>query len=166
MTRGRVVPRPLHWIVASAAALGVGALGGAFTDIGPWYFSLEKPRWQPPDWAFGPAWTFIYACVVIAAVRGWRAMESATARRRFVGLYAVNAVLNVLWSALFFHFRRPDWALIEVTLLWASILALILHAWPRSRVAAAFLLPYIAWVSFAAVLNFTIVGLNRPLPAG
>lgn len=166
MTQGRVAARPMHWIVAIVVALAIGALGGAFTQLGPWYFSLEKPRWQPPDWAFGPAWTLIYAFAVMAAVKGWRAMEDAIARRPFVSLFAINGVLNVLWSLLFFHLRRPDWALLEVPLLWASILALIVYSWPRSRVAAALLIPYLAWVSFASVLNYTIVQLNRPMPAG
>jgi translocator protein len=75
-------------------------------------------------------------------------------------------VLNVAWSVLFFRRQRPDWALLEVPLLWLSVLALIVLLWPRSRTASLLLIPYLAWVSFAAFLNYTIVQLNRPLPAG
>jgi tryptophan-rich sensory protein len=79
-----------------------------------------------------------------------------------VGLYVINAVLNIAWSYIFFRRRRPDWALREVALLWASILVIILVLWPWSRQAAFFMLPYLLWVSFAAFLNWTVVWMNWP----
>jgi translocator protein len=156
---------PVHWVVAGLVAVIVAGGGGALTDIGAWYFDLNKPAWQPPDWLFGPAWTLIFVCSVFAAVKGWRAAESSRARTLLVVFFLANAVLNLLWSLLFFHLQRPDWALLEVPLLWLSILVLVVLLWPRSRVAASLLFPYLAWVSFAAFLNYTIVQLNRPLAA-
>jgi translocator protein len=158
--------RPMHWVVAGLAAVLVAGGGGALTNIGPWYFGLNKPSWQPPDWLFGPAWTLIFSCSVFAAVHGWRAAENARTRALLLAFFLANAVLNLLWSLLFFNLQRPDWALLEVPLLWASILALIVLLWPRSRVSAMLLVPYLAWVSFAAVLNYMIVQLNQPLSAG
>jgi tryptophan-rich sensory protein len=166
MSQGQVAERPVHWVVAGFVAVCVAGLGGALTNIGEWYFDLAKPSWQPPDWLFGPAWTLIFICAVFAGVKGWRAAGNSRTRTLLLLLFLANAVLNVLWSLLFFHRQRPDLALLEVPLLWATILALIVLLWPRSRAAAVLLLPYLAWVSFAAVLNFTIVQLNQPMTAG
>ncbi|HEY4986895.1 MAG TPA: TspO/MBR family protein, partial [Bradyrhizobium sp.] len=79
-----------------------------------------------------------------------------------IGLFALNGFLNVLWSSLFFALRRPDWALIEVVFLWLSILLPIGVFWRLARPASLYLLPYLAWVSFAALLNLAVVGLNAP----
>ncbi len=154
-----------HWkpiLVALGAALFVAALGGAATDIGPWYQALDKPSWQPPDWLFGPAWTVIYALTALSAVEAWIRAPLGWPRTRIVFFFAFNAFLNVLWSQLFFGLRRPDWALVEVGFLWASIVLLILVVRPYSTRAAWLLVPYLAWVSFAAFLNFTVVRLNAP----
>lgn len=152
--------RPL--LAGAAAALAVAGLGGAMTDIGPWYQALAKPSFQPPDWAFGPAWTVIFALCVLAGVDAWQRAPDARARANVITLFSLNAVLNVVWSLLFFRLRRPDWALAEIGLLWGSIvlLAAVLgrHA-PRVRWLLA---PYLAWVSFAAVLNWATVRLNGP----
>lgn len=157
-TRGRV-------LAASAwTALGITAvalLGMAASEIGPWYRALAKPSWQPPDWAFGPAWTLIYlvsgAAIVRVAVRA-----AGRERTRWLAALAANGVLNVLWSALFFKLRRPDWALAEVVLLWASILLLVLLARRHDALSALLLLPYLAWVTFAGILNLAVVRLNGP----
>ncbi len=149
-------------VVAALAASAVAVLGGAMTDTGPWYRALRKSAWTPPDWAFGPAWTVIYVLAVLAAVRGWRALRSSAERAWLVTLFFVNAVLNVLWSSLFFSFRRPDLALAEVATLWISVLALILFLWPRSRAASGLLAPYLVWVGFAAYLNQRVVAMNGP----
>ena len=154
-----------HWkpvLVAALAALGVAALGASATDLGGWYQQLEKPSWQPPDWLFGPAWTLIYALAAIAAALAWIAAPTSQVRTQIVMLFALNALLNVLWSELFFGAHRPDWALIEVGFLWASIVALIVLLARHARLAAALLVPYLAWVSFAAVLNLAVVRLNAP----
>jgi tryptophan-rich sensory protein len=147
-------------LVAAAAAVAVAALGASATDIGPWYAALQKPSWQPPDWLFGPAWTLIYALTALAGVIAWRAAPSRAVRRRIVVLFAVNALLNVAWSELFFRLRRPDWALLEAVPFWLSILLLVAVLWPVSPNAARLLLPYLAWVAFASFLNLAVVRLN------
>jgi tryptophan-rich sensory protein len=135
------------------------------TDLGPWYQELNKPSWQPPDWLFGPAWTIIFALAAVAAVAAWRSAPTEADSEWIIILFAANGILNVLWSALFFHFHRPDWALIEVPFLWLSILIPIVVFWRYSKAASALLLPYLAWVTFAAVLNYEIVRLNGPFGA-
>ncbi len=149
-------------VVASLVAFVVAVSGAVLTTIGPWYRNLRKPSWQPPDWAFGPAWTIIFALAVVSAVFGWYAAHDVATRTFMVVLFLVNGGLNITWSALFFRLHRPDWALIEVAFLWSSILALIVLLWPLSRGAAWALVPYLLWVSFASFLNWTIVRLNRP----
>jgi tryptophan-rich sensory protein len=153
--------------IASAAALAlvVAALGSTMTDLGPWYSGLRFPAWKPPDWLFGPAWTTIFACVALSAGRAWVHSPSLPYRARLLALFVVNGLLNVAWSALFFGLHRPDWAMTEVVVLWASIVVLIVYAWRASPVAALLLVPYLAWVSFAAALNWAVVKLNAPFGA-
>lgn len=155
--------KPVTVAVLGAVALSV--LGGLATDIGPWYRALAKPTWQPPDWLFGPVWTTIYTLGAIAAVRAWRTDAQRPGRPALLAAFGFNGVVNVLWSVLFFAMRRPDWALFEVALLWLSIVMLIVVAGRRDRLAGLLLLPYLAWVSFASVLNATIVQLNAPFGA-
>jgi tryptophan-rich sensory protein len=140
----------------------VAGLGAWLTELSPWYYALKKPSWQPPDWLFGPAWTVILALASLAAFLAWRHAQDRTGRLLVAGLFGVNGVLNILWSPLFFTLRRPDWALIEVPFLWLSILAPIVLLAPLSHAASLLMMPYLLWVSFAAVLNLTIVRLNRP----
>ncbi|MFN0022673.1 MAG: tryptophan-rich sensory protein, partial [Parvularculaceae bacterium] len=91
--------------VAAAAAIGVAILGGAMTDIGPWYRALEKSSLNPPDWLFAPAWSLIYALAAASAVLGWRAVATARARAILISLFFANAVLNILWTFFFFTLR-------------------------------------------------------------
>jgi tryptophan-rich sensory protein len=154
------VPRDVA--VAALLALCVAILGGLATDIGPWYRGLLKPSFQPPDWLFGPAWTLIYTLITAASVVAWRGAQNASARRSLLILFGFNLALNVLWSLLFFRARRPDWALVEVVFLWASIAALIWTLYPRSRLAAWLLVPYLSWVTFASLINMAVVQLNAP----
>ena len=149
-------------LVAASVAIFIAVLGGTLTDTGIWYQSLIKPSWQPPDWLFGPAWTLIFALATASAVHAWRNAASRAQREWVIALFALNGFLNVLWSTLFFALKRPDWALIEVVFLWASLVALVVGLWPISPFAAGLILPYLAWVSFAAWLNWAIVRLNAP----
>lgn len=160
MSRGRAPWKPIA--IAASVALGIGLLGGLLTDTGLWYQSLLKPSWQPPDWLFGPAWTLIFAFATASAVSAWRRASDTASREWVIGLFAVNGFLNVLWSTLFFAVKRPDWALIEVVFLWLSILLPIVLFWRGARIASYFLLPYLAWVTFAAILNLSVVRLNAP----
>jgi benzodiazapine receptor len=149
-------------IVAAVITVIVLAIGGAVTTIGPWYRDLRKPSWNPPNWAFGPAWTLILGLAAWSGVLAWTHAVGDPAHGRIALLFGVNIVLHVLWSPLFFNLRRPDWALIEVPFLWLSIAALMVGLAPYSSTAAWLLLPYLLWVSFATVLNFKIVRLNAP----
>ena len=147
--------------VAAGAALLVALAGGLLTTTGPWYRALRNPAWKPPDWAFGPIWAVIFALTVVSAVVAWNAADEA-ARAWLVAAYAVNAVLNVAWSALFFRAERPDWAFRELVLLWLSVAVLMATTLPVSAGAALLLLPYLAWVTVAGFLNRAIVRLNGP----
>jgi translocator protein len=149
--------------IVAAVLWGVLVAGaGAFlTELSPWYHALKRPSWQPPDWLFGPAWTVILGLASLSLLLALRQSQDRESRLLVAGLFVANGVLNVLWSPLFFKLRRPDWALAEVPFLWLSILAPILLLWPVSWRASLLLLPYLAWVSFAAFLNLTIVQLNR-----
>ena len=151
--------------VAAGAAVVVAALGAAATDIGPWYQALAKPSWQPPDWLFGPAWTLIYGLIALAGVIAWRSARTRAARQRVLLLFSANALLNVLWSELFFGLHRPDWAVLETVVFWLSIVVLIAAVWPLSHRAGWLLAPYLAWVTFASVLNLAVVRLNGPFGA-
>lgn len=149
-------------LVAAAWAIILGGAGGLLTEIGEWYRELNKPSWQPPDWLFGPAWT------VILGLSGWSlylaAVEAVTAQDVLLigALFAANFVFHFAWSPLFFKAKRPDWALAENVFLWLSVLALVLVLPRYSQLAGWLNLPYLAWVSFAAFLNWKIVVLNRP----
>jgi translocator protein len=140
----------------------VAGLGAWLTELSPWYHALKKPTWQPPDWLFGPAWTVILALASLAALLAWRNTSDRDNRILIIVLFAINGVLNITWSPLFFKLRRPDWALAEVPFLWLSILAPIVVLASFARTASWLMVPYLLWVSFAAVLNLTIVRLNRP----
>ncbi len=148
-------------IVAIATATTLAVAGGLMTPIGDWYRDLRKPRWNPPNWAFGPAWTIILGLWAWAGDVSYHAAPDDGARQAVVILFGVNAVLHLLWSPLFFKFRRPDLAVIEVVFLWSSILAMLIYLRPYSVQATWMLVPYFVWVSFAACLNGTIVRLNR-----
>jgi translocator protein len=151
-----------HIIAAIAWAVVLGGAGGLLTTIGPWYRALRKPVFQPPDWLFGPAWTLILGLAAWAGVLAWEGAVDDAGRNAVAVLFGVNFLFHFLWSPLFFNFRRPDWALIEVVFLWASVLALCVGLRPFSVLASWLNVPYLVWVSFAAVLNLAIVRLNGP----
>lgn len=156
-------PKPGFWktfLFAFVVAQAVGGVGAIVTALGPWYKALEKPWWQPPDYLFGPAWSVIFTLAALSAAFAWRNAPSTASRRNIVLFFTANAFLNLLWSALFFRFQRPDWALIEVGALWASVLIPIVVFSRYSKKAAWLLVPYIAWVTFAGILNWKIVQLN------
>lgn len=152
-----------RWLLPAAVAALVTSLiacvGATITDVGPWYQALAKPDWAPPDVLYAPAWILIFGLTAIAAATAWMATP-AGASETVLGLFALNGFLNLLWSFLFFRLHRPDLAALEVWLLWASVAALIIVLRRFSRSAALLLLPYLAWVSFAGVLNQAVVALN------
>lgn len=151
----------LTWSLGVFAGLCfLAASSGAVFKPGQWYRKLRKPRWNPPDWAFPIAWTLLFAMMAVA---GWIVYETAgLAGMGLVGLvlWGVQLVFNALWSALFFGAKRMGWALLDVAVLWLFIAATIVAFWPVAWFAAALMIPYLVWVSFAAFLNYTIMTLN------
>ena len=152
-------------IAASTVFLMLG-VGGWMTTIGPWYRDLRKPTWNPPNWVFGPAWTVILALAAWSGVSAWTNASSSTQQIRILVLLAINIILHMLWSPLFFNLRRPDWALIEIPFLWLSIVALMIGFATISPASVWLLAPYLLWVTFAAYLNLTIVRMNDSFSAG
>ncbi len=155
-------PSLIRLALAFVLSYGTAAVGGALTQLGPWYYALRHPDWKPPDAAFGVIWSTIFTLCAISGWLAWQAAGTPALRRRVAWLFGLNAVFNMLWSALYFALQRPDWALLEVGFLWLSILALVVGLWRLSRWASLLLLPYLAWVSLAALLNLATVRLNGP----
>ena len=148
--------------IAGVSAVLIAAIGGTLTDLGAWYRGLQQPAWSPPDTAFPVAWTLVLALWALSAVETWRRLRTRREAETLIGLFALSGFLNILWSLLFFRLQRPDWALIEIGFLWASILVIMLWCGKRSRLAALLLLPYLVWISVAGKLNFAVVQLNGP----
>lgn len=148
-------------VAAIALCFGAAALGSLATaqSVDTWYAALRKPAWTPPGWVFGPVWTALYLMMAVAA---WRVWLAGPWRRTAgpLGLFAVQLVLNVLWSVLFFGLQTPGAALVEIVVLWAAILATTIAFFRYSRSAGALMIPYLAWVSLAVTLNFELWRLN------
>jgi translocator protein len=151
----RITAALIGWLLACFAA---AAMGGWFLP-GDWYAALKKPSWNPPGWIFGPVWTALYTMMAVAAWLVWRRGGFA-AQRRPLACFLTQLALNALWTPLFFGLHRMGAAFAEITLLGLAIAATIAAFRPVSRTAAWLLAPYLAWVSFAAVLNFTLWRLN------
>jgi tryptophan-rich sensory protein len=134
------------------------AIGGLFMP-GEWYASLNKPSWNPPGWLFGPVWTALYTMMAIAAWRVWKRGGFAK-QGRALTLFLIQLALNTAWTPLFFGLHQPGLAFAEIVLLWLAIAATLVAFHAVSRTAAWLLAPYLAWVSFAAALNFALWRLN------
>ncbi len=147
---------------AAVSALVIALVGGLLTDLSPWYLDLQQPAWKPPDWAFGPVWTLVLTLWAISLVLAWRAAPTPQLRGSITLFYGINGLLNIAWSALFFTFKRPDWALLEAGLLWLSVAILAWLTWRLDRRASFLLLPYLVWVSIAMALNWQVVQMNGP----
>ncbi|MCC6563943.1 tryptophan-rich sensory protein [Candidatus Uhrbacteria bacterium] len=153
-------------ILTLALSIGVclfaGIFGSIFTasEVPTWFATLVKPTWSPPAWVFGPVWTTLYVLMGVSAwmiwQKGWKRKDVKMALR----VFAAQLVLNALWSLIFFGWHQLGWAFLEVVLLWVMILVTIVSFAKISRPAAWLLAPYLAWVTLASVLNFTIWQLN------
>lgn len=139
---------------------GIASFGAVFSPGSEWYAQLQKPSWNPPDWIFGPVWTILYAMMGVAAWLVWKPQGFSGARGALT-IFLIHLIFNGAWSWLFFGLHRPDLAFYEIVLLWVSILATLIAFWKHSQLAGALLIPYLLWVTFAAVLNFTIWRLNK-----
>jgi translocator protein len=145
-----------------ALCLAVAAAGGAvtFPSVETWYAELEKPPFNPPDWVFGPVWIALYLMMAVAAWRVWRRRVDPGAWRA-LGAWALQLALNLWWSFIFFGAHRIGAALAEIVVLFAAIVLTLVLFWRIERLAGALLVPYAAWVAFAAVLNASLWWLNR-----
>lgn len=153
----------LGWLALTFAAGAVGA--AASLDAAPFYASLHKPAWAPPARVFGPVWSALYVLMGVAAWLVWLPGPSPAVRRA-LALFVAQLVLNALWSWLFFGWHRGGVAFADILVLWTAIVATLV-AFRRIRpLAAALLLPYLAWVSFAAALNAAVWRLNPQLLGG
>jgi tryptophan-rich sensory protein len=153
----------MHSLVALAAFIAASfaaAATGAIFRPGDWYRNLDKPEWRPPDWLFAPVWTVLYALIALSGWLVWREAGIAVAALP-LGIYAIQLLLNAAWTPIFFGLHRPGLALVEIVVLWAAILATIILFQRVSLGAALLLVPYLAWVSFAAALNYSIWRRNR-----
>jgi len=141
-------------------SLSAGAIGGIFTSsaIPTWYANLAKPDFNPPNWLFGPAWTVLYILMGIALYLVW---TSSKEDKKFAYVaFCVQLVLNALWSIIFFGAHEFGWAFLEIAILWLAILTTIIAFYRVSKPAAYLLIPYILWVTFAAILNYGVWKLN------
>jgi tryptophan-rich sensory protein len=153
-----------HWlslIVLIGICYGAAWIGSVVTRpaINNWYAGLAKPSWRPPNWAFAPAWTVIYTLMAFAAWIVWNRHETLFVLPALC-VFGIQLALNAAWSAIFFGLRRPGLAVIEIACLWVAILATVIQFWRIAPLAGWLLVPYLAWVSFAMVLNFTIWRMN------
>jgi tryptophan-rich sensory protein len=153
--------------IALAIPLAVAALSGLATSRGvdDWYPTLVKPWFNPPSWVFGPVWTVLYVMMGVAAFVVWKRGFDTAGVKLALAVFVLQLALNGLWSILFFGIRAPGWALAEIAALWLAIGGTILVFRRVEPVAGWLLLPYWAWVSFAAILNASLWWLNRP-PTG
>ncbi len=149
-------------IGAIAVSELVGIIGSLFTapSVEGWYAALAKPSLNPPAWVFGPAWTALFALMGAAAFLIWKKGVGRRDVRIALGVFAGQLALNLAWSIVFFGWHSPGGALAEIAALWLAILATIIAFARISKPAAWLLAPYIAWVSFAAYLNYAIWSLN------
>jgi tryptophan-rich sensory protein len=145
------------------AVCTVAAASGAIFKPGDWYTRLAKPSWVPPKWLFPIAWSLLYAIIAVSGWMVWKQAGLAGAALAFA-IFGVQLALNAGWSAVFFGLRRIDLALIDVSFLWLAIVANIAAFAQHSETAAWLLVPYLAWVSFAAFLNLVMLRLN-PTPS-
>ena len=152
----------LKLIVSLVACQCAGLVGSIFTmkAIPTWYAALEKPSFTPPNWLFAPAWVTLYILMGVAAFIIWRKGSEQWQVRMALITFLVQLVLNALWSVVFFGFKSPLAGVVVIVILWVAILFTILKFFKLSTVAGVLLLPYILWVSFAAILNISVWMLN------
>lgn len=151
----------VHLLVCLTLTFLVSFVGaqGSLLGLGDWYASLQKPPFNPPSWVFAPVWTILYLMMGIAAFQIWQ--TKSPRRPLALTVYVIQLLLNGLWSWIFFAWQRLLESAIEISMLWVFIVLTMVVFVRIQRSAAWLLIPYLAWVSFASVLNWTIYGLNR-----
>lgn len=152
----------IRFIASVALPLVLGGIASFFTasSVKTWFDTLEKPSFNPPSWLFGPVWTVLYIMMGIAFYLVWTKATDERVKQRAFTFYFVQLALNFAWSFLFFYAKQPGWAFIDIVALWLLIIATIYWFGKAYKPSAWLLVPYLAWVSFASVLNFSIWQLN------
>lgn len=150
-------------IISLALPQLAGLAGAAFTetDEGSWYRALQKPSWNPPGWLFAPVWTTLYILMGISFYIVWKSTADKRLKRPAMLVWILQLVFNLFWTVIFFYAHQPGYAFAEIAILWLLILFTIFLFARINKPAAWLLVPYISWVSFAAILNYTIWGLNK-----
>jgi tryptophan-rich sensory protein len=148
----------LAFVAICFLASGIGQL---FTGGEPdgWYRELRKPAFTPPDWIFGPVWTLLYILMGVAAWLVWLRRGNRTVIVALV-LFAIQLALNAAWPGLFFGLHNPRLAFAEIVVLWLAIVLTLWTFFRVSKVSGWLMVPYLGWVTFAAVLNMAIWRLN------
>ena len=154
--------KAVQFVVCLLLPLVVGGLSGAATakGVSGWYQTLLKPPFNPPNYLFGPVWTVLYLAMGVTLYYLWQ-QPAGEWRTRALALFGLQLTLNFFWSIIFFYWQQPGWALVEITLMWLSIAAMIFALCQVKTSLALSQVPYLLWVSFASVLNASIWWLNR-----
>lgn len=155
--------RQIKFIVSLVFPLGAGFIGSLITtpSIGSWYTTLLKPSFSPPNWIFGPVWTFLYILMGVSLYIVWTSDADRNKKRIAIIVFFGHLILNTLWSIIFFGLNNPFFGFIEIVILWISILLTALLFLRIKKIAGILFIPYIAWVLFAGILNFSLWQLNR-----
>jgi len=153
---------PIKMAISIVICLGIGLLSGIATSssIQSWYTTLNKPSFNPPNWLFAPAWTILYTLMGISVAYIWHAGWKNTEVKTAIFIFAAQLMLNAFWSVAFFGMQNPPLALAVILILWVLIFICIVRFKPIKALAAYLLIPYLLWVTFATVLNVSIILLN------
>lgn len=157
--------RKINWLKLISAIIicqAAGLLGSIFTaqSVGTWYLTIQKPSFNPPGWVFGPVWTLLFLLMGISLYLVWQKKKKIVIRNQALIFFAIQWILNIAWSYFFFYLQNPLAGLIEILILWLFILLTLIYFYKLSKTAAYLLIPYLGWVSFAAILNYYLYLLN------
>jgi len=152
----------LKFLVSIILPLSLGAIAGMFTSqsVPEWYATLNRPSFNPPNWIFGPVWTTLYILMGISFFLIWK-QEASKDRNRAILIFLLQLLLNFAWSFIFFYFNMIGLALVEIILLWISIVMMLIVFYKIKPTASYINIPYLLWVTFATVLNASYYFLNR-----
>lgn len=153
--------KAITFLVCLLSSFGTGFIGflGTSRGLQGWYVAIQKPKFTPPNWLFGPVWTVLYACIGIAC---FMIVETKHPSRNVaIAAYATQLVLNALWCWLFFQFQKTGVASAEIVLLWVTAAITMVLFWRIRPAAGLLFLPYVAWVGFASWLSYSIYALNK-----
>ena len=160
--KNKNLKKTILFIVSIAIPLLAGFIGSIATSssVSSWYQTINKPGFNPPDSVFGPVWSTLFLLMGVSLYIIWSKGLKKKGVKKALGVFGIQLFLNITWSFMFFGLKSPLYGLIEIVVLWAAILYTIILFYKISKTAAYLLIPYILWVSFAAVLNLAIFLLN------